>query len=56
MRREAGMELLGRGGFGDVFKGTLPNGNFVAIKFLNEGSRQGDAEFLNEVLARVKLT
>lgn len=49
MRREAGMELLGRGGFGDVFKGTLPNGNFVAIKFLNEGSRQGDAEFLNEV-------
>lgn len=52
MIQEAGKEILGRGGFGYVCKGKLPNGNSVAIKFLHENSRQGHAEFLNEVQAR----
>jgi len=39
---------LGEGGFGSVFKGVLPDGREVAVKRLYMGSRQGDAEFLNE--------
>eukprot|EP00253_Pinus_taeda_P034485 PITA_34485 len=39
---------LGEGGFGSVFKGILPDGQEVAVKRLKSGSRQGDAEFLNE--------
>eukprot|EP00253_Pinus_taeda_P031452 PITA_31452 len=47
---------LGEGGFGSVFKGVLPDGREVAVKRLKIGSRQGDAEFLNEanLVSRVK--
>ncbi|EFH52317.1 hypothetical protein ARALYDRAFT_323655 [Arabidopsis lyrata subsp. lyrata] len=40
---------LGEGGFGVVYKGTLPNGNTVAVKRLAITSSQGFNEFKNEV-------
>jgi len=47
---------LGEGGFGSVFKGVLPDGREVAVKRLKIGSRQGNAEFLNEanLISRVQ--
>ncbi|KAG2401385.1 hypothetical protein LR48_Vigan02g233000 [Vigna angularis] len=46
---------LGEGGFGAVYRGTLPNGQEIAVKRLSANSRQGDAEFKNEVLLVAKL-
>ncbi|KAI9112402.1 hypothetical protein K1719_016599 [Acacia pycnantha] len=46
---------LGRGGFGQVFKGILPNGEEIAVKRLSKGSGQGAAEFKNEVLLIARL-
>nr|AFK35330.1 unknown [Medicago truncatula] len=43
------LNQLGRGGFGPVFKGLMPNGEEVAIKKLSMESRQGIREFTNEV-------
>ncbi|XP_020873482.1 cysteine-rich receptor-like protein kinase 7 [Arabidopsis lyrata subsp. lyrata] len=40
---------IGRGGFGDVYKGTFSNGTEVAVKRLSKTSEQGDAEFKTEV-------
>ncbi|KAI4298630.1 hypothetical protein L6164_032165 [Bauhinia variegata] len=40
---------LGEGGFGEVYKGTLPNRIDIAVKRLSSGSRQGGEEFKNEV-------
>uniref|UniRef100_A0A0D3A2M9 Non-specific serine/threonine protein kinase n=1 Tax=Brassica oleracea var. oleracea TaxID=109376 RepID=A0A0D3A2M9_BRAOL len=39
---------LGQGGFGSVFKGTLPDGSHIAVKQL-EGIGQGKKEFKAEV-------
>ncbi|KAJ9169030.1 hypothetical protein P3X46_020499 [Hevea brasiliensis] len=46
---------LGQGGFGQVYKGTLPNGQEIAVKRLSRSSRQGAGEFKNEVLLLAKL-
>lgn len=41
--------LLGRGGFGQVYKGKLENGQEIAVKRLSRASGQGVEEFMNEV-------
>ncbi|XP_028767793.1 cysteine-rich receptor-like protein kinase 10 [Neltuma alba] len=41
---------LGRGGFGQVYKGILSNGQEIAVKRLSKSSGQGAEEFKNEVL------
>eukprot|EP00261_Vitis_vinifera_P017328 XP_010646959.1 PREDICTED: cysteine-rich receptor-like protein kinase 25 [Vitis vinifera] len=46
---------LGQGGFGPVYKGTLPNGKEIAVKRLSAKSGQGIEEFRNEVMVIVKL-
>ncbi|KAG9454225.1 hypothetical protein H6P81_007129 [Aristolochia fimbriata] len=46
---------LGQGGFGPVYKGTLPDGREIAVKRLLTGSSQGMAEFRNEVDLVAKL-
>ncbi|XP_059623255.1 cold-responsive protein kinase 1-like [Cornus florida] len=40
---------LGEGGFGDVYKGTLKNGNVVAVKKLDHVSSRAKADFETEV-------
>ncbi|KAI4329249.1 hypothetical protein L6164_021536 [Bauhinia variegata] len=41
--------LVGQGGFGNVYKGVLGNGKTVAVKQLKSGSLQGEREFQAEV-------
>lgn len=40
---------LGRGGYGKVYKGILSDDTIVAIKRAEEGSLQGEKEFLTEI-------
>ncbi|CAL4992019.1 unnamed protein product [Urochloa decumbens] len=40
---------LGEGGFGAVYKGSLPNGQVIAVKRLSQNSRQGIGELKNEL-------
>ncbi|KAK1426127.1 hypothetical protein QVD17_14796 [Tagetes erecta] len=46
---------LGQGGFGSVYKGTLEDGQHIAVKRLASNSGQGAQEFKNEVLLLAKL-
>ncbi|XP_074270061.1 cysteine-rich receptor-like protein kinase 6 [Silene latifolia] len=46
---------LGEGGFGGVYKGTLSNGQLIAVKRLSASSSQGIQEFKTEVLVVAKL-
>ncbi|CAI0375549.1 unnamed protein product [Linum tenue] len=46
---------LGQGGYGPVYKGTLKNGQVIAVKRLSKKSRQGTREFKNEVACIAKL-
>ncbi|TYH03304.1 hypothetical protein ES288_A09G209000v1 [Gossypium darwinii] len=41
-------EKLGKGGYGSVYKGKLPDGRLVAVKLLNTSKGDGQ-EFINEV-------
>lgn len=47
--------VVGQGGYGKVYKGILADGTLVAIKRAQEGSLQGQKEFLTEIelLSRV---
>ncbi|KAL5807667.1 hypothetical protein ACOSQ3_028358 [Xanthoceras sorbifolium] len=40
---------VGQGGYGKVYKGILANGTVVAIKRAQQGSLQGEKEFLTEI-------
>ncbi|BAT83876.1 hypothetical protein LR48_Vigan503s000800 [Vigna angularis] len=40
---------VGQGGYGNVYKGILSDENFVAVKRAEEGSLQGQREFLTEI-------
>ncbi|KAK0585505.1 hypothetical protein LWI29_029571 [Acer saccharum] len=40
---------VGQGGYGKVYKGILANGTVVAIKRAQQGSLQGQKEFLTEI-------
>lgn len=40
---------VGQGGYGKVYKGNLPDGTVVAIKRAQQGSLQGEKEFLTEI-------
>lgn len=42
--------LVGEGGFGCVYRGTLPDGQDVAVKVRSATSTQGTREFDNEVV------
>ncbi|GLT85209.1 hypothetical protein SLE2022_034050 [Rubroshorea leprosula] len=46
---------IGFGGYGKVYRGTLPSGELIAIKRAQQGSRQGVLEFKTEIelLSRV---
>ncbi|CAN6346356.1 unnamed protein product, partial [Urochloa humidicola] len=46
---------LGEGGFGPVYKGTLLNGQDIAVKRLSATSQQGQVEMKNEVFLLAKL-
>ncbi|RZB53142.1 cysteine-rich receptor-like protein kinase 7 isoform X1 [Glycine soja] len=46
---------IGKGGFGEVYKGILTDGRHIAVKRLSKTSRQGAQEFRNEVLLIAKL-
>ncbi|XVE52860.1 hypothetical protein DITRI_Ditri02bG0158300 [Diplodiscus trichospermus] len=47
--------MLGQGGFGPVYRGTLRDGKEIAVKRLSRGSGQGLEEFMNEVVVISKL-
>ncbi|XP_012572836.3 cysteine-rich receptor-like protein kinase 8 isoform X2 [Cicer arietinum] len=46
---------IGKGGFGNVYKGILLDGRQIAVKRLSISSSQGGTEFKNEVLLIAKL-
>ncbi|PNX87647.1 cysteine-rich receptor-like protein kinase [Trifolium pratense] len=47
--------MLGKGGFGPVYKGIMEDGHEIAVKRLSKASGQGIEEFMNEVLVISKL-
>ncbi|XP_040379086.1 G-type lectin S-receptor-like serine/threonine-protein kinase At1g61400 isoform X2 [Oryza brachyantha] len=47
--------MLGQGGFGKVYKGTMVDGKEVAVKRLSKCSEQGTEQFRNEVVLIAKL-
>ncbi|KAK1430079.1 hypothetical protein QVD17_12579 [Tagetes erecta] len=49
------MNNIGKGGYGMVYKGSLPNGQLIAVKRAQKGSSQGGLEFKTEIelLSRV---
>ncbi|CAH8354893.1 unnamed protein product [Eruca vesicaria subsp. sativa] len=47
--------MIGRGGFGEVYRGMLSDGTEVAVKRLSKTSGQGAQEFKNEAVLVTKL-
>ncbi|RHN39086.1 putative protein kinase RLK-Pelle-DLSV family [Medicago truncatula] len=47
--------MLGKGGFGPVYKGVTEDGQEIAVKRLSKASGQGIEEFMNEVVVISKL-
>ncbi|XP_062095569.1 L-type lectin-domain containing receptor kinase IV.1-like [Humulus lupulus] len=47
--------LLGRGGFGKVYKGVLPSKTEIAVKRVSHESRQGMREFVAEIVTLGRL-
>ncbi|KAH7301514.1 hypothetical protein KP509_23G030600 [Ceratopteris richardii] len=41
--------LIGSGGFATVYRGIMPDGSHVAVKSIKNCTKEGDAEFCNEV-------
>lgn len=54
-KRFSQSQKLGKGGFGVVYRGLLPNGKEVAVKRLDLSSLQGEREFQNELSICSKL-
>ncbi|KAM3385136.1 hypothetical protein ACQJBY_009220 [Aegilops geniculata] len=48
-------KMLGKGGFGMVYKGVLPDGEEIAVKRLGQTSRQGIGELKSELVLVAKL-
>ncbi|CAD6333400.1 unnamed protein product [Miscanthus lutarioriparius] len=48
-------KMLGKGGFGPVYKGTMQNGQEIAVKRLSTISQQGLVEMKNEIVLVAKL-
>ncbi|KAK9750235.1 hypothetical protein RND81_02G181600 [Saponaria officinalis] len=48
-------QMLGQGGFGQVYKGKLGDGREIAVKRLSAASLQGVEEFMNEVVVISRL-
>ncbi|PNY17989.1 cysteine-rich receptor-like protein kinase, partial [Trifolium pratense] len=53
--RFAAENRIGKGGFGEVYKGILSDGQEIAVKRLTRSSVQGAVEFKNEVQVIAKL-
>jgi hypothetical protein len=47
--------LLGQGGFGRVYKGTLDDGTAIAVKKLAENNQHGPQEFKVRLLVKTYL-
>ncbi|KAL8209951.1 hypothetical protein R6Q57_006683 [Mikania cordata] len=47
--------VIGKGGFGKVYKGTLPDGMVVAVKRGEKGHGQGRPEFVTEIMVLSKI-
>ncbi|EEF51931.1 L-type lectin-domain containing receptor kinase S.1 [Ricinus communis] len=48
-------QLLGSGGFGKVYRGTLSNNTEIAVKCVNHDSKQGLREFMAEISSMGRL-
>nr|GFC03497.1 probable receptor-like protein kinase At2g23200 [Tanacetum cinerariifolium] len=47
--------MIGKGGFGKVYKGTLSDGMLVAVKRGEKGHGQGQPEFVTEIMVLTKI-
>ncbi|GJU16482.1 probable receptor-like protein kinase [Tanacetum coccineum] len=47
--------MIGKGGFGKVYKGTLSDGMIVAVKRGEKGHGQGQPEFVTEIMMLTKI-
>ncbi|KAG2673367.1 hypothetical protein I3760_13G087800 [Carya illinoinensis] len=48
-------EIIGEGGFGKVYRGTLPSNEQIAVKRVSHNSQQGMKEFVAEIVSMGRL-